>query len=66
MNTLLGALKSKTMWFAILLAVFGALMDASIYLKELIPAEYFSLVMILIGVVIGMLRLVTTQPLSDK
>lgn len=66
MANLIGALKSKTMWFSLLLVLFGALMDNSIYLKDLIPPQYFSLIMILIGVIVATLRMVTTQPLAAK
>jgi len=66
MANIMGALKSKTMWFSVLLVLFGALMDNSIYLKDLIPAQYFSLIMIIIGVIVATLRMVTTQPLAAK
>ena len=66
MANIMGALKSKTMWFSVLLVLFGALMDNSVYLKDLIPPQYFSLIMILIGVIVATLRMVTTQPLSAK
>jgi hypothetical protein len=62
----MGALKSKTMWFSLLLVLFGALMDNSVYLKDLIPPQYFSLIMVTIGVICALLRMVTTQPLDKK
>jgi hypothetical protein len=66
MANIMGALKSKTMWFSVLLVLFGALMDNSVYLKDLIPAQYFSLIMIIIGIIVATLRMVTTQPLAAK
>lgn len=63
---MMNALKSKTLWFSLLLVVFGALLDSSLYLRDLIPAEYFSLIMIIIGVIVAALRVVTTQPLNQK
>jgi len=66
MANIMGALKSKTMWFSVLLVLFGALMDNSVYLKDLIPPQYFSLIMIVIGVIVATLRMVTTQPLAAK
>jgi hypothetical protein len=54
------------MWFSLLLVVFGALMDNSVYLKDLIPPQYFSFIMIGIGIIVAGLRIVTTQPLTDK
>ena len=66
MANIMGALKSKTMWFSVLLVLFGALMDNSVYLKDLIPPQYFSLIMIIIGIIVATLRMVTTQPLAAK
>jgi hypothetical protein len=66
MANIMGALKSKTMWFSVVLVVLGALMDSSAYLKDIIPPQYFSLIMIAIGVICAILRMVTTQPLSAK
>jgi hypothetical protein len=66
MANLMGALKSKTMWFSLLLVLFGALMDNSVYLKDLIPPQYFSLIMVAIGIIVAMLRMATTQPLVTK
>jgi hypothetical protein len=66
MSTFLGALKSKTIWFAILLALFGALMDNSTYLQNIIPEQYFSYVMMVIGIIVAGLRLATTTSLSNK
>ena len=66
MANIMGALKSKTMWFSVLLVLFGAVMDNSVYLKDLIPAQYFSLIMIIIGIIVATLRMVTTQPLAAK
>ena len=63
---LMGALKSKTMWFSLLLVIFGALMDNSVYLQNLIPPQYFSIVMVAIGIICALLRMATTQPLSSK
>jgi hypothetical protein len=62
----MGSLKSKTMWFSLLLVLFGALMDNSVYLRDLIPAQYFSLIMVVIGIIVAMLRMATTQPLATK
>lgn len=66
MANFMGALKSKTMWFSVLLVLLGALMDSSAYLRDVIPPQYFSLIMIAIGIIMAILRMVTTQPLSAK
>jgi hypothetical protein len=59
-------IKSKTMWFSLALVVFGALMDNFSYLQNLIGPKYYGIGYILIGVIVGILRFVTTQPLEDK
>lgn len=61
-----GTLKSKTMWFAAALAVLGALEMQQAFLRELVGAENFGAVMLGISVLTAVLRVVTTQSLSDK
>ena len=57
-------LKSKTVWFAILLAVLSIL-QGYVGLLPLTPVHQM-LVGIVIAVVITVLRIVTTQPISEK
>jgi len=59
-------IKSKTMWFSLALVVFGALMDNFAYLQNIIDPKYYGIGYIVIGVIVGILRFVTTQPLEDK
>ena len=61
-----GSLKSKTMWFSGIIMALGAVSDNSQYLRELLDAQTFNTVMIIIGVVIAVLRIQTTQPLDKK
>lgn len=61
-----GVLKSKTMWFSAILGVLGALELQSSFLRELVGPENFGLVMLLISVATAVLRVVTTQSLSEK
>ena len=58
--------KSKTLWFSFLLVVLGSLMELFPYLKDLIDPKYYSISFVVIGVVVAVLRFVTTQPISDK
>lgn len=55
-------LKSKTLWFSVLLAALGALETQS----QIIPAGYRGQALILIAVVSAALRFMTTQPVSQK
>jgi len=64
--TLRKALKSKTIWFSIILAVFGVLEASTQYLQDMIDAKYFGFVVIGIGMITAILRVVTTLPLDEK
>ena len=60
------AFKSKTLWFALALAIFGVLeMNVKFFSSYLTP-EVFGLFSILISVVVAVLRVLTTTPLSEK
>ena len=58
--------KSKTMWFSLAFVVFGALFDNFSYVQNLIDPQYYGLCLIGIGVIVAVLRFVTTQPLDEK
>lgn len=59
------ARKSKTMWFALLLVVLGALMDNLSYIQNLIDPQYYGLVVITIGVIVAILRFITTDAIGQ-
>ena len=59
-------IRSKTMWFSVALVVFGALMDNFSYIQNFIDPKYYGIGYIVIGVIVAILRFVTTQPLEDK
>jgi hypothetical protein len=54
------------MWFSVALVVFGALMDNFSYIQNFIDPKYYGIGYIVIGVIVAILRFVTTQPLEDK
>lgn len=60
--TLLGALKSKTVWLNSL----ATLIEVANYVSPFIPPQYHAAVVAGIGVANVVLRSVTTQPLSEK
>lgn len=60
------AAKSKTMCFALLLAVFGAAQVNLHQLQEVISPAAFGYINMAIAVVVAALRTVTTTSLSDK
>jgi hypothetical protein len=59
-------LKSKTIWFSIILAVGGALEQYSAVITSIVGSQNSGLVMLGISVVVAVLRVITTQPLSEK
>ena len=66
MNTLLQAAKSKTIWFALALAVLGVVeMQIKLFAQYMSP-EAFGLFNIVVGIVVAALRVLTTMPLSQK
>ena len=56
--------RSKTLWFSLALVVFGALMDNLQYLQDIVDPKYYGGIMIAVGVIVAVLRFVTTQPLD--
>lgn len=58
--------KSKTIWFAVLLAFLGALEQSTSVVTQFVGPENSGFVMLVISVIVAVLRVVTTQPLSAK
>lgn len=58
--------KSKTIWFAIFLAFLGVLEQSTALVTQIVGPENSGLVMLVISVIVAVLRVVTTQPLSEK
>ena len=55
--------KSKTMWFSLALVIFGALFDNFSYLQSVISERYYGLLLVAIGIVVAVLRFITTGPI---
>lgn len=55
-------MKSKTIWFSLLLVVFGALLDNFSYLQSVIDQKYYGILLVTIGVIVAILRFITTGP----
>ena len=67
---MLSILKSRTMLFALTLAVFGVL-EASMgvlgsVLTPIVGPAAFGVFTVVVSIIVALLRVVTTQPLSDK
>ena len=65
LNNLKKQSKSQTMWFAYALIIFGTIATNLPLMKNIIPPEYYGLVVTAIGIVVGMLRMTTTKSIED-
>jgi len=58
--------KSKTLWFAFALAMFGVVEAQVGIFQQFIGEKYFGLFTLGVSLVVAWLRFLTTQPLSEK
>lgn len=58
--------RSKTMLFALALEILGVIQLNADFLSTVMTPKQFGWVMLAIGIAVKILRMVTTQPLSDK
>lgn len=65
-ETVKGAFKSKTIWFAIALAVLGAVLATLPLLKEEVNPVWYGVLTMIISVIVAVLRVFTTLPLDKK
>jgi len=63
---MLNILKSKTILFSILLAVGGILEQSQAVITQLIGAGHTGYFMLGVSIVVAILRVVTTMPLTEK
>jgi uncharacterized membrane protein YdcZ (DUF606 family) len=54
------------MWFSFALVVLGVVYDNFSYVENLIDPRLYGVCLIFIGIVVAVLRFVTTMPLEDK
>lgn len=59
-------MRSKTMWFSLALMVLGVVFDNLSYVQNLIHPAWYGPIFIGIGVIVAVLRFVTTMPLDEK
>ena len=65
-RTTRGAMHSKTMRFSLALVVLGVVYDNFSYVENIINPRLYGVLLISIGIVVAVLRFVTTMPLEDK
>lgn len=59
-------LKSKTHNFGAILGIFGALQQFLPTVREFIPIDQYGTIFIIVGVIVIVLRNITTKPISEK
>ena len=59
-------LKSKTLWFAILIAIGGILEQSQAVVSQIVGPANTGWVMLVISVGVAILRIITTQPINQK
>jgi len=65
-RTTRGVMHSKTMWFSLALVVLGVVYDNFSYVENIIDPRLYGVLLIFIGIVVAVLRFVTTLPLDEK
>jgi len=66
MDTLKTALKSRTMLFALALALFGVLETQIHLFSQFMSPEAFGIFNIVVAIAVAVLRVITTVPISQK
>lgn len=61
-----GAMHSKTMWFSLALVILGVVYDNFSYVENIIDPKLYGVLLIAIGIIVAILRFVTTLPLDEK
>ena len=59
-------MRSRTMWFSLALVILGALYDNFSYIEQLIDPRLYGVLLICIGIIVAVLRFVTTTSLDDR
>jgi uncharacterized membrane protein YdcZ (DUF606 family) len=54
------------MWFSLALVILGVVYDNFSYIQHLIDPRLYGIFLIFIGIVVAVLRFVTTQSLDDR
>ena len=57
---------SKTMWFSLALVILGVVYDNFSYVENIIDPKLYGVLLIAIGIIVAILRFVTTLPLDEK
>lgn len=56
-------MQSKTMWFSLVVMIFGVVLDNFSYLQDVIPVQWYGPIFMGISIIIAVLRFITTKPI---
>jgi hypothetical protein len=54
------------MWFSLALVILGVIYDNFSYVENIINPRFYGVLLIAIGIVVAILRFITTMPLDEK
>jgi len=61
-----GAMKSRTMWFSLALAILGAIFDNLSYIQPFLDPKIYGIGLMVIAICIAILRVNTYNALDEK
>ena len=61
-----GAIKSRTMWFSVALAILGAIFDNLSYIQPFLDPKTYGIGLMVIAICIAILRANTSTALGEK
>lgn len=61
-----GAMRSRSMWLSLALVILGVVYDNFSYVQNIIDPKLYGVILIVIGIVVAVLRFITTMPLDEK
>ena len=61
-----GAMHSRTMWFSLALVILGVVYDNFSYVQNIIDPRIYGVLLIVIGIIVAILRFITSGPLEDR
>jgi len=62
----MSVMRSKTMWFSLALVILGVVYDNFSYVENIINPRLYGVLLITIGIIVAILRFITTMPLDEK
>jgi uncharacterized membrane protein YdcZ (DUF606 family) len=62
----MSVMRSKTMWFSLALVILGVVYDNFSYVENIINPRLYGVLLIAIGIIVAVLRFITTMPLDEK